>query len=98
MMGLLRFDGPAELRASHHNWVGEKLRENDGDREAEWTESIGVGSRSLLQTVKAKLGHRARGRSVIEGRGAGVYQLRESQSAYASSCQEEDGNRHYWDV
>ena len=96
-MSILQLDDPEELRASHYNWVEEKLAENDGNREAEWTESIGVGSRSFLQTVKEKLGYRARGRSVLEGEAPGTYQLRETQAVYASSRQDR-GNRYHWDV
>ena len=75
----------------------EKLEQNDSNRETEWTENIGVGSRSFLQTVKEKLGYRARDRSVIERIGPGTYQLRETQAVYASSNQE-GGNRYHWDV
>jgi len=97
LTSILQFDDSEKLRASHYNWVEEKLTENDGNRETEWTESIGVGSRSFLQTVKERLGYRARGRSVLEGKGPGTYQLRETQSLYASSIQER-GNRYLWDV
>ena len=97
LMSVLQLDDPEELSVSHYNWVEEKLRQNDCNRETEWTESIGVGSRSFLQTVKEKLGYRAKGRSVMEGKGPGTYQLRETQAVYGSSSQE-GGNGYHWDV
>jgi REP element-mobilizing transposase RayT len=69
LMSVLQFDRPEQLRESHYNWVEEKLKQNDGNRDAEWTESIGVGSKSFLQILKQKLGYRAIGRSVADGGG-----------------------------
>jgi len=42
------------------------LKENDHPHIGKWTESIGVRSKNFLKTVKEKLGHRARGRNILE--------------------------------
>jgi len=50
------------------------------ERQDEWTGSVAVGSKSFIESVKASLGFRAKGRDVIES-GEG-YQLRESPASY----------------
>ena len=97
---ILQFDDPEDLRVSHYNWVEEKLKEHDGNRDAEWTEAIGLGGKSFLQTLKQKLGYRAIGRSVKEGRDSGTYQLRERQAAYEpwpKKVEDGMGNSFRWD-
>jgi putative transposase len=64
-----------QLRSSHKRWVEEYLAAGQRGREEEWTHSIAVGSRPFVEKVKALLGHRAKGRKVIEGTEG--YQVRE---------------------
>jgi putative transposase len=97
LMSILQFDDPEDLRASHRNWVEEKLKRNDGNRDGEWTESIGVGSKSFLQVLKQKLGYRAIGRSVLEGKDPDAYQLRERQSVYTPWREDGMENYYRWD-
>ena len=35
LMSILQFDDSGELRACHYNWVEEKLKQNDSNRETE---------------------------------------------------------------
>ncbi len=98
LMNLLSADSVEGLRASHYSWVEEKLKQNTNKRDAEWTESIGVGSRSFLRAIKEKLGYRARGRSIIEGNEPSTYQLREPQSVYGAHHHGDMNNLHPWDI
>ena len=68
------------LRRSHKGWIEEHLGDGAKGRQDEWTGSVAVGSKSFIESVKASLGFRARGRDVIES-GEG-YQLRESPASY----------------
>ena len=42
------------------------VRIHCSQREDRWTQSIAVGSEGFIETLKRKLGHRARGRGVKE--------------------------------
>ena len=66
LMNLLNINGFENLKESHYNWVAEGLKQNDHQHIVKWTESLGVGSKSFLETVKEELGYRARGRNVLE--------------------------------
>ena len=71
------------------------------ERQDEWTGSIAVGSKSFIESVKASLGFRAKGRNVIQS-GEG-YQLRESPAPYkvlfeAESEDIDPENIVFWDV
>ena len=60
-----------------------------------------VGSQSFIESVKASLGFRAKGRDIIES-GAG-YQLRESPAPYNALFEAENEdigleNTRFWDV
>ena len=46
----------------------------------QWTESIAVGSRSFIETIKEKLGILAKGRKIFEKDGG--FQLREEMGTY----------------
>jgi len=71
------------------------------EHQDEWTGSIAVGSKSFIESVKASLGFRAKGRNVIQS-GEG-YQLRESPSPYKVFFEAENEdidleNTVFWDV
>ena len=90
-----------QLRRSHKGWVEEHLGDGAKGRQDEWTGSVAVGSKSFIESVKASLGFRARGRAVIES-GEG-YQLRESPASYKAFFEAENEdigleNTRFWDV
>jgi len=71
------------------------------ERQDEWTGSVAVGSKSFIESVKAGLGFRAKGRDVIQS-GEG-YQLRESPAPYKVLFEAENEdidleNTVFWDV
>jgi putative transposase len=90
-----------QLRSSHKGWVEEYLADGVKNRQDEWTESIAVGSVPFVETVKALLGFRAKGREVIEG-GKG-FQLREEAADYKALFEAEKSdigheNTYFWDL
>ena len=68
------------LRRNHKGWVEAYLADGAKGRQDEWTGSVAVGSKFFIESVKAVLGFRTRGRNVIES-GEG-YQLGESPASY----------------
>ena len=98
LMNLLNINGFEKLKESHYNWVAEGLKQNDPQHVGKWTESVGVGNKNFLETVKEKLGHRARGRNILEDKHSDSWQLREDQSAYGVYSQNDITNRYFWDI
>jgi putative transposase len=101
LQGLLGAGTYDQLRRSHKGWVEEHLGDGAKGRQDEWTGSVAVGSKSFIESVKASLGFRARGRDVIES-GEG-YQLRESPASYKAFFEAENEdigleNTRFWDV
>ena len=71
------------------------------ERQDEWTGRVALGSKHFIESVKASLGFRAKGRDVIES-GEG-YQLRESPAPYKVLFEAENEdidpeNTVFWDV
>jgi len=97
-MDLLHIDSVEKLKESHYKWVQAALKENDHQHVGKWTESVGVGSKDFLKTVKEKLGHRARGRNILEDKKSNSWQLREDQSAYGAYFQNNASNQYFWDI
>jgi len=52
-------------------------------RESKWSQSIAVGNKSFVESIKEKLGIRAKSRKVVES--TDLYHLREAQDAYTSN-------------
>ncbi|MCD6185715.1 MAG: transposase, partial [Deltaproteobacteria bacterium] len=82
LMELLHISTLDELRNSHKKWVEEILKEKKYVRETKWSQSIAVGSKSFVESIKEKLGIRAKGRKV--GESGELYHLREAQVSYNS--------------
>ena len=79
-MALLGIPSIEALRRSHSAWVEEALARTELDREGKWTESVAVGSRDFVETIKAKLGIRAKGRRITGMAGRSC--LSEPQASY----------------
>ena len=60
--------------------MNESLANGKNCRQTEWIESIAVGSKSFIKSIKEKLGILAKGRKIIEKEGA--FQLREEKGTY----------------
>jgi len=79
-MGLLGIESIGSLRELRKKWVDEALVRGEMGREGKWTESIAVGSGDFVETIRTKLGLRAKGRRVC--RMANDYILREPQELF----------------
>lgn len=81
-MSLLGFDDSDRFSKVYRGWVEDILRNGGHSREAKWTQSIAVGSKSFVEDIKDKLGYRAIGRKVV-GTGDG-YELKENVASYSN--------------
>ena len=77
---LAGFDSYEEFRMAHQELVNDSLVNGNNYRQAQWTESIAVGSKSFLEGIKDKLGVLAKGRRILENDGA--LQLGEEKGTY----------------
>ena len=81
--------------------ISESLANGNNYRQAQWTESIAVGSKSFTEAIKDKLGILAKGRKIIETGAA--FQLREDIGTYIAFSDSKKGdigaqNTYYWDI
>jgi len=83
LMDLLHISKVNELRSSHKKWVEEILKTKNHVRESKWSQSIAVGNKNFIESIKEKLGIQAKGRKVKKSRD--LYHLREAQAAYNSN-------------
>lgn len=81
MKNLFGFLDLNHMKESHQKWINEALKNDRLKRENHWTQSIAVGDKEFLQSVKESLNHHVRGRSV-ESTESGSFQLREAQTSY----------------
>ena len=101
LMELFGFDDSDRLTETHKGWVEEALEVDGHVRDAKWSESIAVGSKSFVEEIKEKLGIRAMGREVVR-REAG-YELKEHMSPYSRTSDPKMGalraeNSYFWHV
>ena len=64
LMDLLGMPSIEALQQWHRKWVEGALTQAEQVREGKWTESNAVGSRDFVDTIKAKLGVRGKGRRI----------------------------------
>ena len=57
------------FQETHKKLVTESLANGKDFRQNQWTESIAVGSKGFIETIKEKLGIRAKGRKILENDG-----------------------------
>ncbi|MFA6013088.1 MAG: transposase [Desulfobacteraceae bacterium] len=94
LMNLLQFSSVDHLKAAHMNWISDTLSSNNSIRQEKWTQSIAVGSRGFLETIKERLNSKARGRMIIES-GHESHELREEQAIYAVEPDDIKRRDHY---
>ncbi|MDH3973582.1 MAG: transposase [Deltaproteobacteria bacterium] len=88
-----------QLIKEHRQWVEEALKKEESRREASWSESIAVGTRSFIERTRAQLGLTANnGRLKEKG---DQYVLREEVNAYSVHFDPKMGalspeNSYYW--
>jgi putative transposase len=99
LMELLHIPSIDDLSNSHKKWVEEILKAKNYVRQSKWSQSIAIGSKSFVESVKAKLGIRAKSRQIREL--GGSYHLREAQIPYNSDFTPENSglrseNAYLW--
>ena len=92
---------PDEIAAMRERSINTILKRNNLQRQKQWTESIAVGSESVVDTVKDKLGIRAKTRTVHQDNDN--YQLREVVDPYNTIFHTEnealsEKNSLFWNV
>jgi hypothetical protein len=70
LLDLVGIDTYDAFRRSHRGWVEKSLRYGDNARESKWTDGIAVGSKAFVERTKERLGISAKGRKVLEAKGA----------------------------
>ena len=78
---LLGFDRYEDLQTNHMKWVESSLKKQTNGRDEKWTRSLAVGSSHFIDSIKNKMGNKAKYRSRIEAGSA--FQLRESTIPYS---------------
>ena len=101
LQGLFKGGSYDQLRSSHKGWIEEYLANGLKGRQEEWTDSIGVGSKSFIEQVKEILGLKAKGREITEGDEG--YHLREEAAHYmiVFRAEKEDigpENTYFWEI
>ncbi len=94
LMGLLGFENYDDLKDAHHKWVASEIQTNNSDKENKWTQSIAVGSKTFIETMKEALGFRAKGRKIICA--DDTFELREVKAPYGKATDQNSGNTYLW--
>lgn len=99
-MEVLGTDVYDRAKRDHQGWAAEFLG-NENSRDDKWTQSIAVGSREFVTTVKSKLGILAKGRDAAETDTG--FQLREPVKSYKLHFEAEKGdiepkNTFFWNI
>jgi REP element-mobilizing transposase RayT len=95
LMSLLNIKNHDSLKESYQKWIKDALKKSKYVRESRWTESIAVGDKSFIETIKKQLGAAAQGRKIKTS--GNDYQLRENQVPYGDLNRPNTENSFYWD-
>ena len=85
LMRLLDIDNETALMKIRQDWVDEALAKGPLRREEEWTQSLAVGGQTFLETLRKRLGPKARGRRIRYNNRMMGGVLKEESSAYGQS-------------
>lgn len=94
LMGLLGFENYEDLKKAHSKWVESEIQTDNSGKENKWTQSIAVGSKTFIETMKEALGFRAKGRKIICA--DDTFELREVIAPYGKATDQESGNTYLW--
>jgi putative transposase len=98
---LTGFENYDSFRKAHQELVSKSLENGNNFRESQWTESIAVGSKKFIETIKKNLGILSRGRKILEN--DGVFELREELGTYVVNSDSKNGdieaqNAYLWNI
>ena len=74
--------------------MGSEIQTNKSDKGNKWTQSIAVGSKTFIETMKEGLGFRAKGRKIICA--DDTFELREVIAPYGKATGQDSGNTYLW--
>ncbi|MBW2217218.1 MAG: hypothetical protein JRF34_08500 [Deltaproteobacteria bacterium] len=94
LRGLLGFENYDDLKAAHYKWVESAIQTDHSDKENKWTQSIAVGSKTFIETMKEALGFRTKGRKIICA--DDTFELRETITPYGKTNDLDSGNTFLW--
>ena len=94
LMGLLGFENYDDLKEALYKWVDSEVQTNKSDKEDKWTQSIAVGSKTFIETMKKGLGYRAKGRKIIGAED--TFELREAVAPFGNADNLDSGNTYLW--
>ena len=89
-----------DFATSYRGWIDEALRKETHHRDRKWTESIAIGSESVVKRTKKLLGADGIGRKVKEGEDG--FELREAAIPYNGILRDKNEvlshqNRYLWE-
>ena len=92
---MIGFDNYDDLKDAHDKWANSAMRTENRGKENRWTQSIAVGSKTFIETMKETLGFRAKGRKIICADDS--FELRELLAPYGKTNSQDCGNTFLWD-
>ena len=98
---LTGFESYTAFRETHKELVNESLTNGKNFRQNQWTESIAVGNKDFIETIKEKFDILAKGRKIIEKHVG--FHLREEMGLYIVNSDSDNDNTgpkntYYWDI
>jgi hypothetical protein len=94
LIGLLGFENFDDFKEAHYKWVESEIPTDGSAKENKWTQSIAVGSKPFIETMRETLGFKAKGRKII---GADdTFELREVIAPYGNADDQMSGNTFLW--
>lgn len=98
---LTGFESYTAFQEAHRELVNELLANGNNLRQIQWTESIAVGNKDFIETIKEKLGILSKGRKILENDGG--FHLKEDRgSSITNSDIKKDNivtkNTYYWSM
>jgi putative transposase len=91
---LLGFESYDDLKAAHYKWANNAMQTDNRGKEKKWTQSIAVGSKTVIEKMKEALGFRARGIKIICA--GDTFEPREVIAPYGKANHPDSGNTYLW--
>jgi putative transposase len=94
LMDLLGLENYDDLKEARGEWVDSAIQTDSSCKKTKWTQSIAVGSKPFIETMRETLGFRAKGRKIT---GADdTFELREVIAPYGKANDLDSGNTFSW--
>jgi hypothetical protein len=70
------------------------MQNNSRNKVSKWTQSIAVGSKTIIEKMKKSLGYRAQGRKIVSS--DDTFELREALAPFGNADNLDSGNTYLW--